>query len=284
VDLLEVALTLTLTSLTSPSSTPMTSSSPASPLEVVVPSSLLPVGAASFNSNSDSENVARIFRRGSGDLSLMQLALQVLEMALRLNLDFHPIWVSRTDPKLQKADALTKQVNTDDWSIHPEAFSMLQSWFGKFTVDLFASADNFKVAKFYSYAFSADSTGVDAFSMSWEGERAYCAPPIALILRTIRKIEVTKMTGVLLIPLWRGARFWLHAFPDGRHLGGVFKSFKQLKAKTRSWGMSPKDAFAGKWVTFLVLEIDSRGDGGSFESVVSHSRCFRRLFGYNCVC
>jgi hypothetical protein len=231
---------------------------------------------------TDSENVARIFCRGSGDLSLMRLALQVLEVALRLNLDLNPIWVSRTDPRLQKADAMTKQVNTDDWSIHPEA--LLQSWFGKFTVDLFASADNFKVAKFYSYAFSADSTGVDAFSMSWECERAYCAPPIALILRTIGKIEVTKMTGVLLIPLWRGARFWLHAFPDGRHLGGVFKSFKQLKAKTRSWGMSPKDAFAGKWVVFLVLEIDSCGDCGSLESVVSHSRCFGRLFGYHCVC
>jgi hypothetical protein len=233
---------------------------------------------------TDSENVARIFRRGSRDLSLMRLALQVLEMALRLNLDLNPIWVSRTDPRLQKADAMTKQVNTDDWSIHPEAFSTLQSWFGKFTVDLFASADNFKVSKFYFYTFSADSTGVDAFSMSWEGERAYCAPPIVLILRTIRKIELTKMTGVQLIPLWPGARFWLHAFPDGRHLGGVFKSFKQLKAKTMSWGMSLKDAFAGKWVVFLALEIDSRGDGGSSESVVSHSCCFGRLFGYNCVC
>jgi hypothetical protein len=182
---------------------------------------------------TDSENVARIFRRGSGDLSLMRLALQVLELALKLNLDLNPIWFSRTDPRLQKADAMTKQVNTDDWSIHPEAFGTLQLWFGKFSVDLFASSDNFKVAKFYSYAFFADSTGVDTFSMSWEGERAYCAPPIALILRTIRKIEVTRMTGVLLIPLWRGARFWLHAFPDGRHLGGVFRSFKQLKAKTR---------------------------------------------------
>jgi hypothetical protein len=175
-------------------------------------------------------------------------------------------------------------VNRDDWSIHPEAFGTLQLWFGNFPVDLFASSDNFKVAKFYSYAFSADSTGVDAFSMSWEGERAYCAPPIVLILRTIRKIEVTKMTGVLLIPLWRGARFWLHAFPYGRHLGGVFRSFKQIKVKTRSWGTTPKDAFAGKWVFFLALDMDSRGDGGSLEPVVSQSRCFGRLFGYDCVC
>jgi hypothetical protein len=233
---------------------------------------------------TDSENVARIFRRGSGDLSLMRLALQVLELALKLNLDFHPIWVSWSDPRLQKTDALSKQINTNDWSVHPDAFCTLQSWFGKFTVDLFASAENFKVPKFYSYAFSADGSGVDAFTMSWEGEKAYCAPPIALILRTIRKIEVSKMTGVLLIPLWRGARFWLHAFPDGRHLGGVFKSFRKLEARTRSWGISPKDAFAGKWVVFLALEIDSRGDSGSLESVVSQSRCFGRLFGYDCVC
>jgi hypothetical protein len=123
----------------------------------------------------DSENVARIFRRGSGDLSLMRLALQVLEIALKLNLDLNPIWVSRTDPRLQKADAMTKQVNTNIWSIRPEAFGTLQSWFGKFSVDLFASSDNFKVAKFYSYAFSANSTGVDAFSMSWEGKGAYCS-------------------------------------------------------------------------------------------------------------
>jgi hypothetical protein len=31
------------------------------------------------------------------------------------------------------------------------------------------------------------------------------------------------------------------------------------------WGTTPKDAFAGKWVVFLALEIDSRGDGGSLE-------------------
>jgi hypothetical protein len=210
---------------------------------------------------------------------------------------------------------MTKQVNTDDWSIHPEAFGTLQQWFGKFSMDLFASPENFKVTRYYSYAFSADSAGVDAFSMSWEGEKAYsalpialilrtirkievtkmtkvlliplwayCALPITLILRTIRKIEVTKMTGVLLIPLWRGARFWLHAFPDGRHLGGVFRSFIQLKAKTRSWGTTHKDAFAGKWVLFLALEIDSRGVSGSLESVVLPSRSFGRLFGYDCIC
>jgi hypothetical protein len=46
--------------------------------------------------------------------TLMRLALQVLELALELNLDLNAIWVSRSDPRLQKADTLTKQVNSDD--------------------------------------------------------------------------------------------------------------------------------------------------------------------------
>jgi hypothetical protein len=45
---------------------------------------------------TDSENVARIFRRGSGDIVLMRLALQVLELALELNLDLNAVWVSHS--------------------------------------------------------------------------------------------------------------------------------------------------------------------------------------------
>jgi hypothetical protein len=168
--------------------------------------------------------------------------------------------------------------------MHREAFNMLQQWFGVFSVDLFASPENYKVSKYYSYSFSTLCAGVDAFSLLWEGKNAYCAPPIALILRVIRKIEVTRMRGVLLIPLWRGALFWLHAFRDGKHLGGVLWSFKQLKIRTRSWGISPKHAFAGRWVFFLALEIDSPGDGGSLELVVSREGCFGRLFDKYFIC
>jgi hypothetical protein len=100
---------------------------------------------------TDSKNVVSIFWRGSGDIALMRLSLQVLELALELNLDLNAIWVSRSDPKLQKADALTKQVNSDNWSVHPDAFNTLQQWFGVFTINLFASPENFKVSRYYLY-------------------------------------------------------------------------------------------------------------------------------------
>jgi hypothetical protein len=232
---------------------------------------------------TDSENVSRIFRRGSGDIVLMKLALQVLERAQELNLDLQPIWVSRTDPRLQKADALSKHVNTDDWSVDSDSFQTLDQWAGGFTIDLFASANNFKVARYFSYSHTSSCAGVDAFSLPWDGEVAYIAPPVALILRVVRKVEFSRMRGILLIPLWRGAKFWLCAFPDGRHLGGVFRSFRQLRIRTKSWGTSPKDAFAGKWVFFLALEVDSRGCGPR-DSIVAKDRCFGRLFGKACIC
>jgi hypothetical protein len=56
---------------------------------------------------TDSEKVAHIFQRGSCDIVFMRLALQVLELALELNLDLKAIWVSSSDPRLQKADALS---------------------------------------------------------------------------------------------------------------------------------------------------------------------------------
>jgi hypothetical protein len=56
--------------------------------------------------------------------------------------------------------------------VGPEAFNMLYQWFGVFSVDLFASPENYKVSKYYSYSFLTSCAGFDAFSLSWEGKKA----------------------------------------------------------------------------------------------------------------
>jgi hypothetical protein len=45
-----------------------------------------------------------------------------------------------------------------------------------------------------------------------EGEQAYAAPPVSLVLRRIRKIAITQMSGVLIISLWKNAKFWTFKF------------------------------------------------------------------------
>jgi hypothetical protein len=232
---------------------------------------------------TDNRNVQFIFAKGSNSLEIMRQTLQILELARSLNLDIQPVWVSRDDPRIQKADCMTKQVNSDDWSIYQDAFQELKRWAGEFTVDLFASGENNKVEKYYTYSFVAGCAGVDAFVHNWSHEVVYCAPPVSLILRVVRKIEKSVVTGVLLVPIWRGAKFWLPVFEDGRHLNGVFSVLRKLRIKTTSWSASPKDAFAGKWVWFLALKIESKGIG-FIGSVVKRDRCFRRLFGKECTC
>jgi hypothetical protein len=143
----------------------------------------------------------------------MRQALQILELARGLNLHLQPVWVSCADPWLQKADALSKHINSYDWSVHWDAFESLRQMVGEFMVDLFASAQNFKVERYYSYSYTRTCAGIDAFTHTWDGEVAYCAPLIALIWQVIRKIEAFSMLGILITPLWRGAKFWLSAFP-----------------------------------------------------------------------
>jgi hypothetical protein len=85
--------------------------------------------------------------------------------------------------------------------------------FGPFMLDAFATAKNAKVERFFCYTFEKGCSGVDAFAFDWQGELAYLAPPVSLVVRCICKIAVSCMTGLLLIPLWRSARFWSFAFP-----------------------------------------------------------------------
>jgi hypothetical protein len=66
---------------------------------------------------TDNQNVKNFLARGSGKLRIMKLVLDILGLARALLLDVQPIWVSRDNPFLLKADAIIKGVNTDNWEV-----------------------------------------------------------------------------------------------------------------------------------------------------------------------
>jgi hypothetical protein len=165
---------------------------------------------------TDNSNVCKFLSKGSGRSYLMRQIFTLFKSARVLELDIRPIWVSWDNPLLQKADGLSKSIDTDNWSVCQGDYDYLFSRFGPFTLDAFATAENAKVERFFCYTFEKGCSGVDAFAFDWQGELAYVAPPVSLVVRCIRKIAVSRMTGLLLIPLWRSARFWSFAFPDGR--------------------------------------------------------------------
>jgi hypothetical protein len=114
------------------------------------------------------------------------------------------------------------------------------------------------------------------------GECAFAAPPVSLVMRTIRKAAVTEMGGILLVPLWKGAKFWTWAFRDGRHLNGMFANLQLIRMKALAWEISPKDRAGGSDLQFLVLGLNGVRGAGALESVPGKGRCFRKLFGKDC--
>jgi hypothetical protein len=46
---------------------------------------------------------------------------------------------------------------------------------------------------------------------------------VSLALRTIRNAADVILGGVLIIPLWKSAKYWTFAFDDGRHLNRVLR-------------------------------------------------------------
>jgi hypothetical protein len=192
--------------------------------------------------------------------------------------------VLRDNPLLQKADGLSKSIDTDNWSVCQGDFDYHFSRIGPFMLDAFAAAANAKVERFFCYTFEKGCSGVDAFAFDWQGELAYLAPPVSLVVRCIRKIAVSCMTGLLLIPLWQSARFWSFAFPDGRHLAFLFLLLSVVRVATSNWDILVRDAISNKTVSFLALVISSPGDDGVVVSLAGAKRCMRLLFGKTCDC
>jgi hypothetical protein len=186
----------------------------------------------------------------------MKLVLVILSRGRSLKLDIQPIWVSRDNPFLLKADAISKGVDTDNWEIAISDFDHLSTLMGPFSVDLFATKDNAKKARFYSRTFEGGSLGVDAFAHSWSCECVFAAPPVSLVMRTIHKAaSAMGMTGILIIPLWKNAKFWILAFRDGTHLNQMFESVQIVRLHTFACEFARKDVIGGKEIQFLVLKF-----------------------------
>lgn len=113
------------------------------------------------------------------------------------------IFASYVNTKENRADAASRIVNPDtEWSLSDKAFHDVIHHFGQPEIDLFASRDNAKCARFVSWKQDPDATAVDAFTVNWHAEYFYAFPPFSLILKCLRKIIDDKANGILVYPYW----------------------------------------------------------------------------------
>ena len=92
-------------------------------------------------------------------------------------------WVPRS--MNQHADSISKFIDSDDWGVTDSIFDFLDSLWGPYEIDFFASHTNTKLPVFYSRYWTPGCIGVDAFTVDWHGVNGWLVPPISLIARTI---------------------------------------------------------------------------------------------------
>ncbi|CAG2235155.1 unnamed protein product [Mytilus edulis] len=82
---------------------------------------------------TDNQNAVGIIQKGSKVPELQTLALSIFSICVSFNISLHPEWIPREDN--EKADALSRIVDIDDWGISFEFFNFIDRLWGLHTVD-----------------------------------------------------------------------------------------------------------------------------------------------------
>jgi hypothetical protein len=84
-------------------------------------------------------------------------------LANRINLEIQ--WIPRTEN--EKADYISRLIDTDDWKITEEFFAVIDSLWGPHSVDAMTTYYNKKIPKFFSRFWNPNSAGVDFLCKTW---------------------------------------------------------------------------------------------------------------------
>ena len=141
-----------------------------------------------------------IVRIGSNKKILHDLALEIYSLCRKSCIDLTITWVSRKFN--QVSDAISENIDYDDWTTKSEFFLFFQSIWGEFTIDLFADNENRKCNRFCSRYWCPGTFKVDAFSFDWTGENSWIVPPTYLVTRCIKHFFASRGNGsaALLVP------------------------------------------------------------------------------------
>ena len=147
----------------------------------------------------------RILSVGSRSPALQNEALVIFDASVAHQVRIEPEWIPREEN--QQADLISRIIDHDDWSVHPDIFQRLERMWGPHTVDRFASFFNTQLPRFNSRFWNPGSEAVDAFTCDWHGENNWWCPPVYLVPRVLRHAQATRVTGTLLVPKWPSATF-----------------------------------------------------------------------------
>jgi hypothetical protein len=232
----------------------------------------------------DNFNVSIILRKGSRKVHLHKIAIELHLICHQMQIRLSSMWVSRDDPRISQADAMSRYLDLHDWGTTGKAYEALVECIPRVEVDLFASDTNAKCGKFFSEAQSPLTSGVNAFSKNWsEHGYGYACPPVRLISATIRHIILCKSVGTLAVPLWAASGHWTAMCPDGVHFSSLFSRALIGRPEMKSGIHVTSNMFKGYMTSdFVYLEFDG-GVKQPFFPVLRANMCSRKGCDKCCV-
>ena len=111
------------------------------------------------------------------------------------------------------ADALSRELDTEDWRLNPLVFQQLDRTFGPHTVDRFASMTSAQLPRYNSRWRDPHTEGVDSLSMDWSTENNYANPPWTLLPQLAHRLQEQPVPCTIVCPHWPGAP-WFQQLRD----------------------------------------------------------------------
>jgi len=169
-------------------------------------------GQAILLRTDNKSNAANLMRGGGRTKDLTLVAREVWqflrERSCTLSAAYHPGSINVLADNLSR-----REKDTNDWCLHPDLFRLLETRWGPFDTDLFATRNNCQLPRYFSRYPDPQATAVDAFAQDWGPLKAYGNPPFILMGRVLQQVALQKASVVLVVPEWRSAPWWPLLFP-----------------------------------------------------------------------
>ena len=128
--------------------------------------------------------VAYINKQGRSHLvEMCALLWRIMSWCHRFKISLHARYI----PGCLNSLARSTQIQSTDWSLHPQVFKRIcQKWFTP-QVDLFATYLNYKLPLYVFPVPDQQAWNIAALNISWLGLVAYAYPPTVLLLKVVQK-------------------------------------------------------------------------------------------------